>query len=129
MKTFSFFEVRKQWVEAVEYCTSKGLRLATISSLSELKRAQSKVEGVNEDVWLAGNDISKEGRWRWAKGSVDEWNTFINAGGSLGLEFNWKFGYPHQTRDEDCLYMHYDGKFGDYGCNRDMYVLCDDGTD
>ena len=44
MKTFSFFEVRKQWVEAVEYCTSKGLRLATISSVSELKQAQSKVE-------------------------------------------------------------------------------------
>ena len=60
--------------------------------------------------------------------SVD-WTTFISAGGSLGLELNWKFGAPHQTKDEDCLFMHHDGKFGDYECDRDMYVLCDDGTD
>ena len=44
----------------------KGLRLAIISNVAELQRARNLVKRVNEDVWLAGNDMSFESDWRWA---------------------------------------------------------------
>ena len=82
VKTFSFFKTRKEWVEAVQFCASKGLRLAIISTVAELQRARDEVMRVDEDVWLAGNDMSFEGHWKWANGSLDDdWNNFINAGG------------------------------------------------
>ena len=130
IKTFTFYKLRVEWVEAVQHCTSKGLRLAVISSVSELQRAQALVKRVDEPVWLAGNDISFEGHWKWANGSLDDWSSFINAGGALGLEFNWKDGTPHRRDDEDCLFMNDDGEFDDNECNKDnKYILCDDGTD
>ena len=90
----------------MQHCTSKGLRLAVISSVSELQRAQALVKRVDEPVWLEGNDISFEGHWKWANGSLDDWSSFINAGGPLGLEFD------------------------NFECNKDnKYILCDDGTD
>ena len=36
VKTFRFFKARKEWVEAFQYCASKGLRLAVISTVAEL---------------------------------------------------------------------------------------------
>ena len=152
VKTFSFFKTRKEWLEAVQYCASKGLRLAIISTVAELQRARDLVTRVDEDVWLAGNDMSFEGHWKWANGSLDDdWNNFINAGGCcimhhkhsnvslwsllsplggpVGLEFAWKDGSPHRRDDEDCLFMRDDGEFDDYECDKDRYVLCDDGTD
>ena len=51
------------------------------------------------------------------------------AGGSVGLDFAWKDGSPHRRDDEDCLFMNDDGEFDDYECDKDRYVLCDDGTE
>jgi len=108
---------------------------------AELERARELVKRVDKDVWLAGNDMSYEGHWKWAKGSLDDdWNTFINAGGDVGLEFAWKDGSPHRNApnrktgkllwdEEDCLFMRDDSDFDDYECDKDRYVLCDDGTD
>ena len=130
IKTFNFYYEKMEWVQAVQYCAAKGQRLAIISTVAELQRAQSLVTAKNKDVWLAGNDKSYEGHWKWADGSLDEYNTFINAGGSVGLDFAWKNGYPHMDDDEDCLYMDYHngGEFDDEKCDHDKYVLCDDGT-
>lgn len=129
IKTFSFFRTKKEWVEAVEFCAQRGLRLAIISTVSELRRAQSLVKAKDEEVWLAGNDKSYEGHWKWAKGSLEPWTSFINGGGSMdSWDFAWKKGSPHQTDDEDCLFMHEDGQFDDRKCDDDKYVLCDDGT-
>ena len=50
VKTFSFFKTRKEWVEAVQFCASKGLRLAIISTVAELQRARDLVMRVDEDV-------------------------------------------------------------------------------
>ena len=66
VKTFSFFKTRKEWVEAVQYCASKGLRLAIISTVAELQAARRLMKSRDKDVWLAGNDMSFEGRREWA---------------------------------------------------------------
>ena len=67
---------------------------------------------------------------RWANGSLeDDWSTFVNAGGPVGLDFAWKYGSPHRKDDEDCLFMNDDGEFDDYECDKTRYILCDDGTD
>ena len=47
----------------------------------------------------------------------------------MGLEFAWKDGSPHRRDGDDCLFMNADGEFDDYECDKDRYVLCDDGTE
>ena len=109
----------------MQHCSVNGLRLAVISSVEELQLAR---EAAKHDVWTAGNDQAKEGQWKWAGGSRDDWGAFLNGDGDMGLEFNWVQGSPHMDKHEDCMYMRADGKFEDYPCDHDNYVLCDDGT-
>ena len=98
--------------------------------MAELQRAQDLVKQNHKHIWLAGNDMTFEGDWNWAKGSLDDdWDTFLNEGGPMGLEFAWVLGSPHRHEHEDCLVMTSSGKFEDYPCDHDKYILCDDGTD
>ena len=81
---------RMNWIEATAYCWDMGQRLAIIRDLSELRKVQDLVYA---DTWLAGNDYGFEGHWVWANGSPNGiWNDFINAGGSVGMDFNWEKG-------------------------------------
>ena len=130
--TFTYFKIEKSWIESARYCASKGLRLAIIRTLSQLKRIQDNIE---DDVWLAGNDFSYEGHWHWASGPMNDFNTFVDAGGDVGvnLDFNWRYEPYHH--DYQCMRMHESrtpskhGKFEDYPCEREYHFVCDNGTD
>lgn len=119
---------RMNWVEAAAHCWDMGQRLAIIRDLSELRKVQDLVY---TDTWLAGNDYNFEGNWVWANGSPNGvWRDFINAGGPVGMDFNWQkgSGSNHNRDDEQCMFMHGNGEFDDQDCSKDRYFVCDDGS-
>ena len=132
--TFTYFKIEKSWIEAARYCARVGQRLAIIKTISQLTKIQDMIE---DDVWLAGNDFSYEGHWHWASGSLGDFNTFVDAGGDVGLnlDFNWYYGPGYDPYDSQCMRMHdsrdprKDGKFDDYPCEREYHFVCDNGTD
>ena len=126
--TFTLIKRKMKWIEAARYCwETMGQRLAIIRDMSELRKVQDLV---STDTWLAGNDYGFQGYWVWASGSPDGiWTDFINAGGPVGMDFNWQkgSGSNHDRDDEQCMFMHGNGEFDDQDCSKDRYFFCDDG--
>merc|ERR1712106_101895 len=128
--TYTFVNGKVEWLEAARYCWSKGLRLAIARTMSELNKIQYLADKYHKDVWLAGNDYGHNGHWVWASGSPNEmWSDFVDAGGAVGMDFNWEdgSGSSHDKDDENCMFMHPDGKFDEEDCDKDRYFICDDG--
>ena len=68
----------------------------------------------NENVWLGGNDIGKQGTWQWA--DKTRWSFT-----------NWKSGEPNKFRgDEYCLEMGggSKGEWNDQSCSEELNAIC-----
>ena len=104
-----------------------GQRLAIIRNMAELRKVQDLVK---TQTWLAGNDFGHQGHWVWARKSPHGvWKDFIEAGAVVGMDFNWvlRSGTNHESKYENCMFMHGNGKFDDLNCNDRRYFICDDG--
>ena len=109
------------WYTARDECIANGGKLATVIS-KEMNDWITERAG-QKDVWIAANDIDKEGTWTKVSGFV-----------------NWLDGEPNQHGDEDCAIIGNNGKWLDTHCKghkpcyvcQGMYVIiifkCSDKT-
>ncbi|CAG2206749.1 unnamed protein product [Mytilus edulis] len=71
-----YFEMKKTWNEAKEFCETWGGRLATVSSISENEYMIRRL-GDATSIWLGGTDLKSEGTWVWNNYSQEETEKLI----------------------------------------------------
>lgn len=64
---YKVFEIKGTWDQAAERCKKMGGMLASVDS-KEVNDFIDKLTG-KKCYWIGGNDIKKEGDWRWADGA------------------------------------------------------------
>ena len=78
--------------------------LATVSSQGENDFIRDLLVGVNNSVWLGGNDVTTEGTWNWVSGEK-----FFEGDKDAGTSFlytNWNSREPNNfNNDENYLSM------------------------
>ena len=110
---YKFVDIAKTWTEAEAVCqgqTWKGYpgHLASIHSEEENTFVASLA---TERFWLGGNELQKEGDWKWSDGSA-----FIY--------HNW---YPSNTSgNENCMELHNlsEKKWNDIKCDHKFMFVC-----
>ncbi len=75
-------------------------QLATVRSASENAFLQPLAAAAGKEMWLAGNDITQEGLWRWQSAGNDT-DAFWQ-GTSTGMKMNaaytnWAAGEPNDN--------------------------------
>ncbi|XP_031150862.1 galactose-specific lectin nattectin-like isoform X1 [Sander lucioperca] len=114
-RCFSFNFKGKSWVDAENFCKSKGGNLASIHSVEEyefLRTFINQISGENRRTWMGGFDSVKEGEWMWSDGSTFDYKS-------------WAPGQPDNTGGiEHCLEMNYQDKWNDYLCDKVLPFLC-----
>uniref|UniRef100_A0A8C9Z858 Galactose-specific lectin nattectin-like n=1 Tax=Sander lucioperca TaxID=283035 RepID=A0A8C9Z858_SANLU len=114
-RCFSFNFKGKSWVDAENFCKSKGGNLASIHSVEEyefLRTFINQISGENRRTWMGGFDSVKEGEWMWSDGSTFDYKS-------------WAPGQPDNTGGiEHCLEMNYQGKWNDNLCPKILPFLC-----
>ena len=72
-------------------------------------------DGNNLEFWLAGNDLDREGEWRWV------------TSGQLVSFRDWVRGQPNNAgRNQDCMvYEHLSSAWRDDSCERRSWTLCE----
>ena len=109
------------WNEAEAFCQQKNGHLASITSnsINQYVFEGRTSRGVVGFTWLGGNDIDKEGTWRWTDGSAFEFTS-------------WRSGEPNNNiigpfvDGEDCLHVA-DPKnnlWNDYFCSLPAAFIC-----
>ena len=109
------------WNEAEAFCQQKNGHLASITSnsINQYVFEGLTSRGVVGFTWLGGNDIDKEGTWRWTDGSAFEFTAWY-----LG-EPNNKIRGPY-VNGEDCLHVPdpADHRWNDYFCGQPSAFIC-----
>ncbi|XP_041635793.1 type-2 ice-structuring protein-like [Cheilinus undulatus] len=115
---FYYVHQHLTWKQAEAHCCSLGGHLASVHSLWEYKQIQAFVKKRNcrnPEVWLGGNDIQKEGVWRWSDGSCFNFR-------------KWCCGEPNNGAgsNQDCLQMNYSGHkcWDDLWCHHRIPSVC-----
>ena len=109
------------WNEAEAFCQQKNGHLASITSnsINQYVLEGLTSRGVVGFTWLGGNDIDKEGTWRWTDGSAFDFTAWY-----LG-EPNNKIRGPY-VNGEDCLHVPdpADHRWNDYFCSAPAAFIC-----
>ena len=117
------------WATAEKECVTwgGGGHLVSMANLTENQAARSVANtacGVGASAWIGLNDAAAEGKYVWTDGTAPSY-------------FNWNFGEPNNSGNEDAVEFFPDGKWNDikatdlrgcYVCERTAPVPCDDGT-
>merc|ERR1712150_113115 len=98
------------WIKAAKACKALGSAvLATVPNKVANNFIKGKLSG---NSWIGGNDLTKEGPWKWING--DSW----------GFNF-WKNSNDIKNKDEDCAYMcSSSGKWQDEACSKKLNYCC-----
>ncbi|NUQ79498.1 MAG: C-type lectin domain-containing protein [Polyangiaceae bacterium] len=130
----------KKWDEAVEYCKSQNLHLASITSSNELSFIQSIEHVTNNSIWIGGgrqpgnNTVPGYGEWKWVN-EKDPWTIFPCVINTAGCDNNinlWGYAEPNDSGDnEDCVGLlnsmdaGKNGRLNDFKCDNDFTFLCE----
>ena len=112
--SYEFCFEPRTWVDARDYCISRGGDLASIHSASmqvEIKDAAFDV--LFQHWWVGLNDRDEEGVWTWTDGSP--------------LDFEaWNDGEPNDSGGEDCGHLSTwgDGGWNDIPCSDAFPQVC-----
>lgn len=101
------------WVTAQANCVSKyGTNLATIRNPKEQSEAIAIANG--HLAWIGFNDRGTEDTFKWVSGDP----SFFTS---------WVEGEPNDLGGEDCVYLHFNGKWNDANCDHVLLneYLCD----
>merc|ERR1712012_631702 len=113
---------KKTWADGEHFCQGEGGHLASVPSSAIKDYVKEGLQRHNIGLtWLGGNDIEKEGTWKWA--DCTPWDyTF------------WASSEPNNEKGgEDCLhqltnpseyggYLHW--KWNDSKCSNKFSFLC-----
>ena len=108
---------KKNWNDAEDFCLKEGGHLASATSkaTSVFFWEEMKRKGIR-NLWVGGNDIEKEGTWKW------KWPTAC---------YPWKFTFwakrePNNKGDEDCMEMWVGnkGRWNDKKCSAKGNFIC-----
>jgi hypothetical protein len=94
----SILVLQVDWFEAMYTCNTMDMKLARFDSNEEQAHILSIIgNSYNEvsPIWLAGNDVLKEGNWRWAPEDSP-----------VHVNLRWSNGQPTNNDSENCLSMH-----------------------
>jgi len=107
---YKVVKTKLNWAKALKACKADGNAiLATVPDTDANTFIKAKLSG---NSWIGGNDLTKEGNWKWING--DGW----------GFE-NWKNGNDINNKNEDCAYMaSSNGKWQDDECTKKMHYVC-----
>ena len=104
---------KKTWADAEHFCQGEGGHLASVPSSAIEDYVKEGLQRHNIDLaWLGGNDIEKEGTWKWA--DCTPWDyTF------------WGSNEPNNLGGEDCLHQRANPlKWNDYSCSLSDSFIC-----
>ncbi|XP_072050976.1 uncharacterized protein [Amphiura filiformis] len=111
---YRYFSISTTWTVARDHCRGLGGDLASIHSAEE----NSIIYGlISSDVWIGGNDMSREGDFQWSDGS------------RFGFT-NWYYPQPDNSNNEDCVHLLYRSdptyakKWNDLTCNDANHFMC-----
>ena len=79
------------WEDARTSCQSKGMKMATVSSVWEQEQIDS-ITSNGDEVWLGGTDSEAEGDWKWTDGSPVTFTKWM-AKGTIGKYGNTGPGF------------------------------------
>ncbi|CAJ1084350.1 C-type mannose receptor 2-like [Xyrichtys novacula] len=105
------------WAVAEKHCTTEGGNLVSLHSRDEydfIRNTLQRVAGRQVNIWLGGNDASKEGVWLWSDGSYFDFN-------------GWNKGEPNNFQGhENCMEMNYEGRdvVNDNSCWKKKSFFC-----
>uniref|UniRef100_A0A8C5ENM2 C-type lectin domain-containing protein n=1 Tax=Gouania willdenowi TaxID=441366 RepID=A0A8C5ENM2_GOUWI len=104
-------EKELSWAEAVNYCRSNHIDLASIENSEEnAKNIQLMTLGDNNAHWIG---LHTEVIWKWSNGKRLSYT-------------NWKVGEPNQGLMGRCVYLR-KGHWEDDTCERPHYFICSAG--
>lgn len=93
------------------------MQLAKFDSEAEQTYFMSILDSDFEEIkifWLAGNDIVKEGIWKWAANDVP-----------INIKLDWAPGEPNDMGGaENCLQARVRNKLNDANCNVENFFMC-----
>ncbi|XP_055597100.1 C-type lectin 37Da-like [Uranotaenia lowii] len=126
-KKFYIPSHRTNWFKAVEFCSSVGMKLASIESRAEndeiakFVQTTDKFNDVGCAFWIGGSDLGEEGSFTWI------------GTGRLVTFSHWSPGEPNNANQtEHCMQLVYIPRFNqkwtwnDNGCtNRHMFFICE----
>lgn len=117
-KCYKYMDIAKTWADAEAVCNNQTLdgvqgHLASVHSEEENVFVASLA---NEESWIGGHDIYKDGHWAWSDGSPFDYQ-------------NWNVGEPNNyENDEDCLEIHHSSTYGkdwnDEWCSDKLNFVC-----
>lgn len=67
--SFVFSEEKMNWPDAQMACQKFGAHLASVRSKKDNKRLLEVTNKTKEPVWIGGNDLLKDGEWKWTDGT------------------------------------------------------------
>ena len=106
---------KKNWTAAEDFCLKERGHLASATSkaTSVFFWEGMKRKGIR-NVWIGGNDIEKEGTWKWPKACYPWKATF------------WASGEPNNWGNEDCMEMRIGnkGRWNDRLCSAKNNFIC-----
>lgn len=102
----------RTWMQALDFCTTRGLGLVALESAEENQFVLAWIEKLKltDNVWMAANDRdsvlgpSREGTWVWgaANGAVQFWQGDENGMPVMMRYEDWATGEPNNMSNEDC---------------------------
>ena len=115
---YKLYKDEKNWTAAEAHCQQEGGHLAATPTLKDfydiMLFIQPDVKQIDSKrLWVGGNDMEKEGDWRWTTGS------------NWGFTF-WQPEFSNRGGGYDCVSMmlEFGGRMGDLLCNKNYSFVC-----
>ena len=102
------------WNEAEAFCQQKNGHLASITSNAINQYVfEGRISRGFGFTWVGGNDIDKEGTWKWTDGSPFEFTA-------------WGGGEPNNRNGENCLHVAEpkNDLWNDFHCSLPAAFIC-----
>ncbi|KAK0138497.1 Macrophage mannose receptor 1 [Merluccius polli] len=111
-RDYHYINEKMSWQDAQSYCRNNYSDLATISNMTDNKKAQKKHNSTEKYVWIGLNNNNTQGAWRWSEDSSD------------ASFYNWNKGEPNGNNN--CVEMRPDGCWKDEKCTTKLPFICND---
>ncbi|XP_059471022.1 hepatic lectin-like [Neocloeon triangulifer] len=111
-KNYSFHQTRANWTFASEFCSKKGLNLATITDENDAQVVAAEGRRIyNDGWWVSARNVERE--FQWLDGSVLELDSPL-----------WRDG-TDKTKDCVYIYNYSNGKLRSRACNENLPFICE----
>ncbi len=112
-QVYYFCGVANDASAAASQCAGFGMSLVAVNSAEENEFVRTRLA---TSTWTGGNDLAKEGVWRWLDGS-QFWQGRANGTATPPGTFTaWLAAQPNDSMDEDCLVLLTGGAWYDDSC-------------